>query len=92
MSKPSVEIHYCPGCKWLTRSSWMAQELLDTFGDELKAVSLHPSEKSGTFRIMVGDDQVWDRTVDEGFPQIKELKKRVRDHINPDRDLGHLDR
>lgn len=92
MQKPSISIHYCPGCKWLTRSSWMAQELLETFGNDLLSVALYPSEQSGTFKIIVDEQIVWDRTVDEGFPQIKELKKRVRDIIAPERELGHLDR
>ena len=26
------------------------------------------------------------------FPDIAELKQRVRDHIDPQRDLGHVDR
>ncbi|KAK8056551.1 Rdx family-domain-containing protein [Apiospora rasikravindrae] len=33
-----------------------------------------------------------DRTVDGGFPETKELKRRVRDVIEPSRDLGHVDR
>lgn len=91
-SKPSVHIYYCPGCKWLARSSWMAQELLETFGADLESVCLHPAEKSGTFKVTVDGQLVWDRTVDMGFPQIKELKKRVRDVISPEKELGHLDR
>lgn len=35
---------------------------------------------------------LWDRTVDGGFPETKELKRRVRDVIEPGRDLGHVDR
>lgn len=35
---------------------------------------------------------LWDRTVDGGFPETKELKRRVRDVIEPSRDLGHVDR
>ncbi|KAI1752939.1 Rdx family-domain-containing protein [Xylaria castorea] len=35
---------------------------------------------------------LWDRKVDGGFPETKELKRRVRDVIEPDRDLGHVDR
>lgn len=26
-----VEIEYCPGCRWLLRAGWLAQELLMTF-------------------------------------------------------------
>lgn len=35
---------------------------------------------------------LWDRKVDSGFPETKELKRRVRDVIEPGRDLGHVDR
>jgi hypothetical protein len=33
-----------------------------------------------------------DRKVDNGFPETKELKNRVRNVIEPGRDLGHVDR
>lgn len=26
-----VELEYCPGCRWLLRAGWLAQELLTTF-------------------------------------------------------------
>ncbi|KAI9810222.1 MAG: 3',5'-cyclic-nucleotide phosphodiesterase [Phylliscum demangeonii] len=37
---------------------------------------------------------VWDRQAgaDNGFPEVKELKRRVRDLIEPNRALGHIDR
>jgi len=35
---------------------------------------------------------LWDRREDGGFPETKELKRRVRDVIEPGRDLGHVDR
>ncbi|KAH7632247.1 Rdx family-domain-containing protein [Sordaria sp. MPI-SDFR-AT-0083] len=35
---------------------------------------------------------LWDRKTDGGFPETKELKRRVRDVIQPDRNLGHVDR
>ncbi|KAL2129086.1 hypothetical protein VTI74DRAFT_8264 [Chaetomium olivicolor] len=35
---------------------------------------------------------LWDRKTDGGFPETKELKRRVRDVIEPGRDLGHVDR
>ncbi|KLU87877.1 hypothetical protein, variant [Magnaporthiopsis poae ATCC 64411] len=35
---------------------------------------------------------LWDRKTDGGFPETKELKRRVRDVIEPGRSLGHVDR
>lgn len=35
---------------------------------------------------------LWDRKAEGGFPETKELKDRVRNIIEPGRDLGHIDR
>ncbi|KAL9020990.1 MAG: hypothetical protein Q9185_001817 [Variospora sp. 1 TL-2023] len=35
--------------------------------------------------------QLWDRKKQGGFPETKQLKKLVRDIIDPGRDLGHVD-
>ncbi|KAI0816544.1 Rdx family-domain-containing protein [Xylaria sp. FL0064] len=35
---------------------------------------------------------LWDRKIDGSFPETKELKRRVRDVIEPGRNLGHVDR
>ncbi len=89
--KPQIEIEYCPGCGWLLRAGWIAQELLTTFEAELGAVTLRPSETSGTFRVSLEGDLIWDRKTEARFPEIKELKQCVRDHIAPERYLGHSD-
>ncbi|KAG4025743.1 hypothetical protein MFRU_051g00080 [Monilinia fructicola] len=34
---------------------------------------------------------LWDRKSEGGFPETKELKKRLRNIIDPARDLGHVD-
>ncbi|KAL9614672.1 MAG: hypothetical protein Q9167_000877 [Letrouitia subvulpina] len=36
--------------------------------------------------------RLWDRKVEGGFPEVKQLKRLVRDIIDPGRDLGHVDR
>ncbi|NGO89812.1 selenoprotein W-like protein [Halomonas sp. 141] len=88
---PQVRIHYCTQCQWLLRSGWYAQELLSTFGEQLDQVALVPSH-GGRFEIWCDDTLLWERKRDGGFPDIKTLKQQVRDHIDPDRDLGHIDR
>lgn len=92
MTKPHVTITYCIGCNWLLRAGWMAQELLQTFQDALGGVTLVPGEMGGVFEISVDGHLIWERKRDGGFPDVKELKSRVRDRIEPTRDLGHLDR
>jgi len=92
MIKPLISIEYCPRCGWMLRSAYMAQELLGTFTEQLKGVTLIPSETSGTFIISINDQLIFDRKDAGRFPEIKELKKMVRDHIDPGMDLGHTDR
>ncbi|MGY3895563.1 SelT/SelW/SelH family protein [Aeromonas enterica] len=91
ISKPRIEIRYCTLCRWMLRAAWLAQELLSTFDSDLGEVALVPASK-GEFRILVDGVLVWDRVTDEGFPEAKEIKQRVRDVIAPQRDLGHSDR
>ena len=88
---PRITIAYCTQCNWLLRAAWMAQELLQTFGQSLGEVALVPGT-GGIFEIRVDGTLVWERKADGGFPGPKELKTRIRDIIEPDRDLGHLDR
>lgn len=86
-----VIITYCTGCKWLLRSAWMAQELLTTFENEIDELSLRPGS-GGVFNVHINDRLVWSRADAGRFPDIKELKQKVRDEISPDRSLGHTDR
>jgi len=88
---PIVTIAYCTQCNWLLRAGWMAQELLQTFGTDLGGVTLVPGT-GGIFEIRVGDALIWERKRDGGFPDVKALKQRVRDRVDPDRNLGHIDR
>ena len=46
----------------------------------------------GIFEVYADDELVWSRKADGGFPEAKELKQRVRDRIDPLRDLGHNDK
>jgi selenoprotein W-related protein len=90
VSQPIVEILYCRQCRWLLRAAWMAQELLSTFEEELGGVTLK-SGTGGIFVVSVDGDVVWSRKEEERFPDIVELKQRVRDRIAPDRHLGHAE-
>ena len=89
--KPRIEIEYCTQCRWLLRAGWMAQELLSTFETELGGVMLIPGT-GGIFEVRVEGETVWSRKSEGRFPDITELKQRVRDKVAPERDLGHVDR
>ncbi len=69
----------------------MAQELLTTFEEELGGVTLIPGA-GGIFEVRLGADTLWSRKAEGRFPEMKELKQRLRDRIAPQRDLGHSDR
>ena len=43
-------------------------------------------------RIEYDGETIWERVRDGGFPDVKALKQRVRDRLEPGRDLGHIDR
>ncbi|KAL7950450.1 Rdx family domain-containing protein [Trichoderma barbatum] len=101
-SLPRITIQFCTQCKWMLRAAYFAQELLSTFSLSLGEVALQPST-GGTFIVTIHhlspssssapeSTVLWDRKTDGGFPETKELKRRVRDVIDPARDLGHVDR
>ena len=88
---PRIVITYCTQCRWLLRASWLAGELLTSFGTDLAEVALRPGT-GGVFSVSVGAEVVWDRRVDHGFPELATLKRCVRDRVAPGRSLGHTDR
>ncbi|KIJ56520.1 hypothetical protein M422DRAFT_22684 [Sphaerobolus stellatus SS14] len=97
--KPYIVIEFCNRCRWLHRATWMLTELMLTFPNPtLKSISLIPLESpetAGRFRVWLTLDEdlilVWDRKTEGGFPELKILKQRIRDRIDPQRNLGHSD-
>lgn len=90
-ARPRIEIEYCVKCRWLLRAAWMAQELLSTFEHDVGEVALVPGDP-GVYEVRLNSQVIWSRAAEGRFPEAKELKQRVRDHIAPGRDLGHVDR
>ena len=88
---PRIAITYCRQCNWLLRAAWMAQELLSTFAEDVGEVALLPGT-GGAFAITLDGELLWERKRDGGFPDIRTLKQLVRDRLDPERDLGHVDR
>lgn len=89
--RPRVEIHYCPGCRWLARAAWMAQELLTTFESTLGEVAIVPGGR-GMFEVWIDGECLHSRAEAGDFPSPKQIKQLIRDRISPARDLGHSDR
>jgi selT/selW/selH-like putative selenoprotein len=103
---PRVAITFCTQCRWMLRAAYFAQELLSTFGGSLGEVALIPAT-GGLFTVHltykpVGEAEesdvqtrevlLWDRKAEGGFPETKILKQRVRNLIEPGKDLGHSDK
>jgi selT/selW/selH-like putative selenoprotein len=103
---PRVAITFCTQCRWMLRAAYFAQELLSTFGGSIGEVALIPAT-GGLFTVHLtykpesevkGEDAqaqevlIWDRKAEGGFPETKILKQRVRNHIEPNKDLGHSDK
>jgi selenoprotein W-related protein len=91
LAAPRLEIEYCRKCRFVLRASWLAQELLFTFGDTLGELALVPGE-GGVFVVRLDGEVLFARAATGRFPEAKELKQLVRDRIAPGRDLGHSDR
>ena len=89
--KPVIRIEYCPKCRWMIRASWMTQEFLSTFENELGGVTIVPGGADAVFNISIGDELLWSREAQGRFPQVKEIKRLIRDRVAPGRDLGHID-
>ncbi|KAF8076177.1 Rdx family-domain-containing protein [Lyophyllum atratum] len=99
---PTVTIEFCDRVRNpLHRASWTQTELLLTFPPPtLGCVNLIPrntEETAGRFRVWlsVGSQAptlLWDRKLEGGFPELKVLKQRLRDQLQPGKSLGHSDK
>lgn len=74
------------------RASYMAQELLTSFEEELGGVLLSPATQNGQYTISINGQVLFDRKANGGFVDIVQVKQLVRDQIAPEKSLGHADR
>ena len=86
-----IEIEYCTQCNWMIRASWVTQEILNSFENNIQEISLIPSS-GGIFEIRINEEVVWSLRSNKKFPEPKEIKQIVRDRVDPERSLGHGDR
>jgi len=89
--KPRVSIRYCSQCRFVLCATWLSQELLFTFGQELGELALVP-DTGGVFRVYLNEELLFCRKEQGRFPESKELKQLIRDRVDPDKSLGHSDR
>lgn len=83
----------------------MGQELLSTFATSIGEIALIPAT-GGIFTVHLNyldrsvseqanlvpaEVLIWDRKRDGGFPEAKILKQLIRNHIDPQKSLGHSD-
>ena len=90
INSPRIEIHYCTQCRFILRANWIAQELLMTFAEKIGELALVPAS-GGLFTVVLDGEEIFSRKEQGRFPESKELKKLIRDRIEPDMDLGHSD-
>ncbi|KJA24489.1 hypothetical protein HYPSUDRAFT_471428 [Hypholoma sublateritium FD-334 SS-4] len=97
-----VKIEFCDRCRWLHRATWVQTELFLTFPPpiitSIALIPLNADDTAGRFRVWLsvpgweGPVLMWDRKVEGGFPELKVLKQRIRDKIQPGKSLGHSDK
>jgi selenoprotein W-related protein len=83
-----VAIAYCVKCRFLLRASWLAQELLTTFEDSLGEVALIPAS-GGIFEVRLDGAVLASNRETGRLPEAAEVKRLLRDRIDPGRKLGH---
>ncbi|CAI5759184.1 unnamed protein product [Candida verbasci] len=94
---PQIIIQYCNACKWQNRAIWYLQEILQTFPDLIKDISLQPiNETPGVFQIILSrsDNDVkvlYKRKMKNeevggyiyvGFPDSKFVKQLIKDEFD----------
>jgi selenoprotein W-related protein len=102
-SNSDNEINVGMDTTFLFRAAYVAQEIVSTFQNEIYAISILPhiynTNENNTSNIPLftvqlnNNSTIYEYNISQKVPflPIKELKQRIRDHINPTMDLGHSD-
>jgi selenoprotein W-related protein len=90
MKKHIINIYFCTKCGWLMRATGLSQEFINTFGSDLSSVNLVP-DINGKFEIKCSNRLIFSRKKEGKFIELKLMKQRIRDIIDPSRSLGHSD-
>lgn len=76
-SKPRITIEFCTQCNWMLRAAEEAQNLLRELGDNVGEVALIPGS-DGVYIVRSDEQVIWNRKVENSFPETDELVKRIR--------------
>ena len=90
MKKHIIKINFCTKCGWLTRASWLSQEFINTFESDISSINLVP-DRNGKFEIRCSNVMIFSRKKEGKFIDLKLMKQRIRDIVNPSMNLGHSD-
>lgn len=88
MAAPRITITYCTKCRFLLRASWLAQELLTTFGEDLGEVAIVPG-RGGIFEVTLDGEVIATNRERKPMPDPVDVKRAIRDRVDPDRKIGH---
>ncbi|KIL68305.1 hypothetical protein M378DRAFT_72565, partial [Amanita muscaria Koide BX008] len=106
-NKTTITIEFCDRSRLcrLHRATWIQTELCLTFPspaiESIILIPLNADETAGRFRVWLSHgadlgaeraELMWDRKTEGGFPELKTLKQRIRDKIQPGKSLGHSDK
>jgi len=72
----TIEIAYCARCNFLPRATWVAQELLHTYGDFVSGLTLVP-DHGGIFTVAVNGGVVFSNKDAGRFPEPRELREAI---------------
>ncbi|WP_435363661.1 SelT/SelW/SelH family protein [Haloarchaeobius sp. DYHT-AS-18] len=73
-----VEIEYCVPCGFLNRAEDLQHVLLQTFGEQLEAVTLRTGDH-GIFEVRVDGETVFDKSEDEF--DVDEITRSVKQKL-----------
>ena len=88
MATNTIKIKFCNKCKWFSRAVWIMQEIFNTYENDISKYELVPADH-GLFEIYCNENLIFSRKEESGFLEIKIIKQRIRDVIDPNRELGH---
>ncbi len=83
-----IAITYCRACHFTARATWVAQELLTTYGEWTESLALLP-RGGGVFMVEVNGEVVFANKEAGRFPEIRELKEAINRFLEEPPKMAH---